>query len=360
MTASTYRELDRPAGSPVFPDNALFVDLDDANPLAEAIVDTIRDPLLVLDRHLCVVTANRAFQQTFGMKHQDIHGRPIYGLGEGEWDVPELRLLLEEIGPGRTVMEPYEFERDLPVIGRRSMQLIARAVFNQKRDRQLILLVIEDVTDRLAAQQNLVELLQQKETLLQEMQHRVVNNLQIIASILMLKTRKVQSEESRKDLREAYDRVMSMAIVQQQLQVSGHGEPMAIGPYLSRLCGALAASMIGDNTAITLDVEADAGTVVSGEAVSIGLIVTELVMNALKHAFPGGNGGRISVRYAVDDANWRLSVSDNGVGLQQDAGRRGHTGLGVAIVEALARQLKACVETTTRSPGLAVSIIHTA
>ena len=135
---------------------------------------------------------------------------------------------------------------------------------------------------------------------------------------------------------------------------------MEIGPYLSGLCDALAASMIGDSTAIKLEVQADTGTVVSGEATSIGLIVTELVMNALKHAFPGGNGGLISVRYTVDEANWRLSVSDNGVGLQQDGARRGHTGLGVAIVEALARQLKARVETTARSPGIAVSIIHTA
>jgi chemotaxis protein methyltransferase CheR len=191
------------------------------------------------------------------------------------------------------------------------------------------------------------------------MQHRVLNNLQIIASILMLKTRKVQSEESRKDLRDAHDRVMSMAIVQQQLQASGHGAPMEIGPYLSRLCGALAASMIGDNTAIKLEVEADAGAVVSGEAVSIGLIVSELVTNALKHAFPGGNGGQISVKYAVDEANWCLSVSDNGVGLRQNGSRRGHTGLGVAIVEALARQLKARVETTARSPGITVAIVHT-
>ena len=197
MTSSTYREQDRPAAAAVFSDNPLFVDLDDASVLAEAIVDTIRDPLLVLDRHLCVVTANRAFHQTFGMKRQDIHGRPIYGLGGGEWDIPELRLLLEDVGPSGAVTEPYEFERDFPGFGRRSMQLIARTVFNQKKDRQLILLVIEDVTDRLAAQQNMVELLQQKETLLQEMQHRVVNNLQIIASILMLKIRKVQSEESR-------------------------------------------------------------------------------------------------------------------------------------------------------------------
>lgn len=360
MGPSSYREHDRPAGAPIFIDNSLFIDSNDASVLAEAIVDTIRDPLLVLDQDLCVVTANRAFHQTFAMKRQDIHSRPIYALGDGEWDIPELRLLLEEVGPGRAATEPYEFEREFPVTGRRSMQLVARAVFNQKKDRQLILLVIEDVTERRGAQRMAAELLQQKETLLLEMQHRVVNNLQIIASILMLKTRKVQSEESRIHLRDAYDRVMSMAIVQQQLQATGHGEPMEIGPYLSRLCAALAASMIDDKSAIKLAVEADAGTVLSGEATSVGLIVTELVINALKHAFPGGDAGQILVEYIVDEANWRLSVSDNGLGLQPDGGRHGHAGLGVSLVEALARQLKARVETTARSPGLAVSIVHTA
>jgi len=86
------------------------------------------------------------------------------------------------------------------------------------------------------------------------------------------------------------------------------------------------------------------------------------VINALKHGFPGGgnDGGEILVKYEVDEANWRLSVSDNGVGLQQDGGRRGHTGLGTTIVEALAHQLKARVETTSRSPGMIVSIVHTA
>jgi two-component system, sensor histidine kinase PdtaS len=109
-------------------------------------------------------------------------------------------------------------------------------------------------------------------------------------------------------------------------------------------------------------VEADSGAALSGDAVSIGLMTTELVINALKHAFPTGGGGDVEVlvRYEVDEANWRLSVADNGVGLQQDGGRRGHTGLGTTIVEALAHQLKAEVEITSRSPGMIVSIVHTA
>ena len=335
MEPSNHRERLSPASTWVWPNSQLFIDLDDASPLAQAIVDTIRDPLLVLDQDLRVVTANRAFYRTFRMKSQDIQGRPVYGLGEGQWDIPELRLLLEDVAPQHAVMEAYEVERNFPGIGRRSMLLNAREVFNQKNARKLILLAIEDVTDRRAAEREIAELLQQKETLLQEMQHRIANSLQIIASILLLKARTVPSEETRLHLRDAHLRVMSVATVQQHLQASGHGVSIDLGPYLSRLCDALAASMIGDSRPISVTAEADAATVASSEAVSIGLITTELVINALKHAFPSGSSGKILVKYDVDEANWRLSVSDNGVGLHPDGSGRGNTGLGAAIVEAL-------------------------
>src|ERR1700691_2807614 len=346
MEPSSYRERFPPANVWSLANSQSITDLDDASALAQAIVDTIRDPLLVLDQNLCVVTANRAFHQMFRMNHQDIQGRPIYGLGDGQWDIPELRLLLEDVGPGHAAMEGYEVERNFPIVGRRLMLLNAREVFNQRNAHKLILLAIEDITDRRAAERQMAEVLQQKETLLQEMQHRVANSLQIIASILMLKARTVESEETRLHLRDAHDRVMSVATVQQQLQASAHGGAIELGPYLTRLCDALAASMIGDSRPIIVKVEADPGTGVSAEAVSIGLITTELVINALKHGFPsGGNGcGEILVKYEVDEANWRLSVSDNGVGLQQDGCRRRHTGLGTTIVEALAHQLKASVE----------------
>ena len=191
MEPSDYRE--RPV-LPVwsFPKSQSIRDLDDASALAQAIVDTVRDPLLVLDQNLRVVAANRAFYQTFKVNSQDVHGRPIYTLGEGQWDIPELRLLLEDVGPRHAAMEAYEVEWEFPIIGRRTMLLNAREVFNQRNTEKLVLLAIEDVTDRCAAERRTTELLQQKETLLQEMQHRVANSLQIIASILLLKARTVE------------------------------------------------------------------------------------------------------------------------------------------------------------------------
>jgi chemotaxis protein methyltransferase CheR len=361
METLNYRERPRPADALTLPNIPLLVDLDDGRLLAQAIVDTIRDPLLVLDQDLRVVTANRAFYQAFRMKLQDVHGRPVYGLGDGQWDIPELRLLLEGVAPQHAAMEAYEVERDFPVIGRRSMLLNAREVVFQKNSRKLILLAIEDVTDRRAAEREISNLLQQKETLLQEMQHRIANSLQIIASILSLKARTVKSEEARLHLENARQRVMSVAAVQQQLLASGHGGRIEVGPYLARLCETLAASMTDESRPISLQIQADAGTVSSADAGSIGFLVTELVINALKHAFVGDRGaGRLVVAYEVSDTGWRLVVSDNGIGTENvhPGLARTTSGLGTIIVEALAKQLGAHVDTVTNSQGTTVSITH--
>jgi PAS domain S-box-containing protein len=361
MEPSNYRERSPPADALAWANSPLLIDLDNAHLLAQAIVDTIRDPLLVLDQGLRVVTANRAFYQTFRMNRQDIQGRPVYGLGDGQWDIPELRLLLEEVASRHAVMEAYEVERDFPLIGRRSMLLNAREVFNQRNARKLILLAIEDITDRRAAEREIAELLQQKEMLLQEMQHRVANSLQIIAGILLLKARTVQSEETRLHLKDAHQRVMSVAAVQQQLLASSRGEPIEIGPYLSRLCETLVASMTDDNRPVSLEIQAEGGTATSAEAVSIGLIVTELVINAFKHAFIGDRAaGRLVVAHEAAATSWRLAVSDNGIGIAEshlDLDKTTH-GLGTIIVEALAKQLDARVDVVRSPNGTTVSITH--
>jgi PAS domain S-box-containing protein len=154
MEPLNYRERRPPADSlasasmrPV-----IDIDIDDAHALAQGIVDTIRDPLLVLDQDLRVVTANRAFCQTFRMTHQNIEDRAVYALGDGQWNIPALRFLLENIAAPHTVMEGYEVEREFPGIGRRSMLLNAREVVSQRNARRLILLTIEDVTERRIAE----------------------------------------------------------------------------------------------------------------------------------------------------------------------------------------------------------------
>ena len=117
-------------------------------------------------------------------------------------------------------------------------------------------------------------------------------------------------------------------------------------PYLTRLGDALAASMIGDARPITLKVVGEAGSLSSRQAESIGLITTELVMNALKHAFPEQNTkGRINITYEVDGTDWKLSVADNGIGKPDGVFAQPKTGLGTGIIKALAQNLNAKVET---------------
>ena len=191
------------------------------------------------------------------------------------------------------------------------------------------------------------------------MQHRVANSLQIIASILLLKARTVQSEETRLHLQDAHQRVMSVATVQQQLHASGPNERIEIGPYLTKLCASLAASMVGDRRPISIEVKATSGSATSSEAVSFGLIVTELVINALKHGFPAGAEGEILVGYdmAILAGVSRLPTIDRGQG---SAPASPHTlALARGIVEALAHQLEATVQKTSGPQGTAVTITAT-
>jgi chemotaxis protein methyltransferase CheR len=169
-------------------------DADDDCVLAQAIVDAIREPLLVLDAELRVVTVNRSFRLMFAVNCSDVQGRPVCALGDGEWNIPELRLLLENVVQHHAVMESYEVEQNFPGIGRLTMLLHARQVAFDGNSDTTILLAIEDITQRRVKERAQQELLQQKEFLLQEMQHRVANSLQIIAGILLIKARAIRSE----------------------------------------------------------------------------------------------------------------------------------------------------------------------
>ena len=200
--------------------------------LAEAIVDAIREPLLVLDPDLRVIAESRSFYRTFAVAPRKTKGRLLFELGDGQWNIPGLTILLENIIPKRRTVEAYEVEHEFPSIGRRVMLLNARRVFDEDGSASAILLAIEDVTRRRRGRARKGRVASTKEILLQEMQHRVANSLQIIASILLLKARTVQSEETRHHLRDAHQRVMSVATVQEQLHASGLNERIEIGPYL--------------------------------------------------------------------------------------------------------------------------------
>jgi two-component sensor histidine kinase len=144
--------------------------------------------------------------------------------------------------------------------------------------------------------------------------------------------------------------------MQRQLAVTRQGL-VELRPYLTELCASIGASMIRDHDKVSLDVDIDGSSVDAEASVSLGLIVTELVINALKHGYPGEHRGCIEVDFAASGPDWRLTVSDDGVGRPPQDSEK-HVGLGTTIVDALARNLKARVEVRTGGVGASTSIIH--
>ncbi|MEA2465725.1 MAG: hypothetical protein QOJ98_3472 [Acidobacteriota bacterium] len=125
--------------------------LDEIGLYAQDIVDTVREPLLILDGSLRVRSANRAFYQTFQVAAEETEGQLVYELGNGQWDIPALRTLLEDIVPMSSVFNDFELEHDFPNLGRRVMLLNARKL-RQRNHAELLVLAMEDVTERRRAE----------------------------------------------------------------------------------------------------------------------------------------------------------------------------------------------------------------
>jgi two-component sensor histidine kinase len=324
--------------------------------LSLALVASSNGPLLLLDGTLEVIAASASFCKAFDIASKDASGVSLSLLGQGEWGGRQLNSLLQATASGSAEVDAYEMDLIRAGHGTRHLVLNARKLDYADGHNIRIVLAIADVTDARASEKLREDLLREKAILLREVQHRVANSLQIIASVLMQSARKVQSEEARGHLQNAHSRVMSIAAVQQQLAMSTLGD-VQLRPYFTQLCQSLGASMIHDHTRLSIDVKVDDSIVDANVSVSLGLMVTELVINALKHAFVDDGRGRIAVEYLAEGADWTLSVTDNGVGMPKDP-ELGKPGLGTGIVEALAKQLQADVQVSDAQPGTKVSIVY--
>jgi chemotaxis protein methyltransferase CheR len=341
-----------------------LADRAEAQALALAIVDTLPEPFLVLDDTLHLLAGSRCFYEVFGEDPAKAHGRSLFDLSDGQWDIPGLRELLASVVPQHTGVEGFEFEQTFAQLGKRTIHLNALPIRDDSGDSRMVLLAIKDITERREAEQekqrlleHTEQLLEQQKALLREMRHRIANSLQIIASILLLKAGSVSSEETKNELRAAHQRVMSVAAVQGHLNASDGIEQIEMGPYLAKLSAGLASSMVGPKQHIDIAVAASEGALPTSHAVSIGLIVTELIINAIKYAFPERHASaRIRVTFEMAKADWKLTVADNGAGRNDKEELKTSTGLGTALIGALAKQLNAQLTETSSVQGLTVAV----
>lgn len=168
-----------------------------------------------------------------------------------------------------------------------------------------------------------------------EAQHRLANSVQIIASLLQHSLRDAATAEARLEIEAAYQRIMAVAALQRMLcQTKG---TVALAPYLEGIGQRVGQSFLAEGGNVAIRIVCDQITMEASTATSIGLVVIELLTNAIKHAFPAQRGGSICVTFRQQAAEWTLSVCDDGVG--NSGGSR--QGLGNRIVTALALQLDA-------------------
>src|ERR1700688_2701802 len=321
-----------------------------------AVIASSNEPLLFLAADLTVIAASASFCHAFQIDPASVPGRPLSGLGGGEWALAQLSSLLKATASGSAEIGAYEIDLVREGGEQRCLVLNARKLDDGDSTPVRLLLAVSDVTFARAEARQKDDLIREKAVLLQEVQHRVANSLQIIASVLMQSARKVQSEEARGHLQNAHHRVMSIAAVQRHLAVSTLGD-VTLRPYFIQLCESLGVSMIHDAERLSLVVTVDDSVVTANASVSLGLIITELVINALKHAFPEQKHGTITVDYRSDRQRWTLSVNDDGIGMAKGADKA-KPGLGTGIVEARASQLGGHIRVADTSPGTAVTLVH--
>jgi two-component sensor histidine kinase len=187
--------------------------------------------------------------------------------------------------------------------------------------------------------------LQEKEVLLKEIHHRVKNNLQVISSLLNLQSAHVEDPQATEIFQDSQNRIRSMALVHEKLYQSQDLARVDLAEYIRNLATYLFRAYSANATGVTLDIQADDVFLTIDTAVPCGLILNELISNALKHAFPDGQAGEICVKlHANGDHQVTLSVADTGVGLPKDLDLNTTTSLGLQLVHTLADQLDGHIE----------------
>lgn len=354
----------------------LHADHGKSDPFAAAIRAT-RMPMIITDPRQAdnpIIFANDAFLKLTGYGRDDVVGRNCRFLQGETTDRASVKVLRDAIADGRDValdilnyrkdgttfwnalyISPvhneagelrYFFASQLDVTDRKEAEMDANAqkdVFEREVQRRTAELVdsAEELRQALAA----------KMTLLHEVDHRVKNNLQMIASMILMQTRAIPDEGVRNSLRSMLERVEALATVHRRLYQSDDVSTFDVAEFARDLVHDLAGAAGRED--IQIDFEAEPLLVPAAKAAPVALILNELVTNALKHGFADGRKGRLGVSIKRTDGQFRIVVEDDGPGIAADAA--GGT-FGTSLIKTLGRQLQAKVDWKAASPGTRVEV----
>ncbi len=311
---------------------------DDIGEFSQSVINTVREPLISLDGELRVVTVSRSFYEVFKVKPIETVGKLIYDLGNKQWDIPRLRELLEKILPLQTSFENYEVEHDFATIGPRIMLLNARQIRQAYGKRKIILLAIEDITERRNAEKKIKALLDEKDTILKEVHHRTKNSMNTIISLLRLQSEMLEDHAAIAALKDTECRVQSMMVLYDKLYRSVDYGEVSARSYLSSLVDEILGNFpSGGSVEITKALEDFPIDTKSMQ--SIGIIVNELVTNIMKYAFAEKTGRRIWLSASMSGMKASITVRDNGKGIPEGISFEESSGFGLMLVRTLTEQI---------------------
>ncbi|MGH7313914.1 MAG: ATP-binding protein [Candidatus Rokuibacteriota bacterium] len=357
----------------------------EARDQAQAIIATVRGPLVILDADLRVVTANRSFYETFQVSPEETEHQSLFDLGTRGWNIPQLRMLLEQILPRDSVVEHFEVEHDFAVIGRRTMLLNARRVLSATGQPARILLAVEDVTEAKRAEATRAALTREqaaraeaeaathaKDAFLAILSHELRTPLTaMLGWTRMLRTQKLDEATTARAL-EVIERNtrLQARFIEDLLEVSRiiagnmrlDARPVMVAPAVEAAVAAMqgVAEAKGIHLESVLDERAGP---VRGDPTRLQQIVWNLVSNAIKFT---PSGGRVEVRLARCGSAVEVSVRDTGQGIEpaelshifnraafahSSTQPQGGLGLGLAIVRHLVELHGGAVQAESPGPG---------
>ncbi|MGC5779158.1 PAS domain-containing protein [Methylobacterium sp. NFXW15] len=312
-------------------------------------------PMLVADARAPdhpILWANDAFLRQTGYLAEEVVGRNCRFLQGPETDRTSVAEIRQAIAAGRAVsVELLNYRKD----GTRFWNSFTLTPVN---DEQGLAFFVGAQVDTTLAHTNaertiaLGTALDRKTAMIHEIDHRAKNNLQVISSLLLLKARRTVGGETREALEGMAERIGALSVAHRLLCAGEDGSHFELTEFVSELVSEFEAGMADDRVRIDSDV--DSVTLPASMAAPLALMLHELVANALRHAFPGGRHGRISIFAKRGEGGLSIAISDDGIGF--DVTSRDETGFGRSLVEMVSRQLRGVVRWLPMGSGTRVEI----
>ena len=281
------------------------------------------------------------------IEFENLTGRPAGGWSEDSWgflrggasDDQEHRNLGEVIAEDRDYIGAFSLNRDDQT---QTVDAWSNVIKDDTGEPVFRLVALVEVSRNAEVRPDFEKVAEDKDTLLRELQHRVKNNLQMITALIRMESRNVGDDETGARFARLAGRVESLALLYQSLSVGSETESVDLGVYLSQVASAVMRAHAVEG--IRLDLKVDTWPVSIDVAMPTGLVVNELLTNALKHAFVGREHGTITLHSLVTQHECRVTVADDGIGFQNGTSWPASGKLGTLIVKSLRQNAKADIE----------------